>query len=201
MLTAVFAARPVGPGELGWIGRWSPGIGDPTLVGWFTVVAYFLAAYLCFRTGKVIRVRPEPRLIRRERFIWLGLSAILVALGINKQLDLQTAMTEFFRMLAHEQGWYEYRREYQKAFIQMFALSGVVAATALVAMTWHLPRAMKIAGLGLCFVGCYVLIRAMSFHDVDHLIGRRLLLLKVNWIIELGGIGVICYGAYRRLES
>jgi len=28
-------------------GRWQPGIGDPTWMGWATVAAYFVAAVLC----------------------------------------------------------------------------------------------------------------------------------------------------------
>lgn len=37
-------------GELrtGWIGAWAPGIGDPNVMGWITVVAYLSVAYLCF---------------------------------------------------------------------------------------------------------------------------------------------------------
>src|SRR5882672_1117833 len=33
----------------GWIGDWSPGIGDPTVMGWLTVAAYFAASWLCVR--------------------------------------------------------------------------------------------------------------------------------------------------------
>ena len=30
-------------------GRWHPGIGDPTIMGWVTVVAYALATYFGFQ--------------------------------------------------------------------------------------------------------------------------------------------------------
>jgi hypothetical protein len=196
----ILAARPAVPGQVGWVGTWSPGIGDPTPLGWITVVAYFVAAWLCYRVQRRLHSAPGAfsQLIRRERLLWLAFTVLLVALGINKQLDLQSAMTEFFRQLAHEQGWYENRREYQSAFIEIFFVLGVVGGAALVALTWRMPSAMKIAGLGLCFVGCYVLIRAMSFHNVDALIGRRVLSMRVNWILELGGITVIILGASRR---
>src|SRR4051812_36744366 len=70
-------------------GGWRPGIGDPTPIGWLTVAAYFVAAWLCWRTGQ-----QETRLKRnglsglRPRF-WYFLSAVLCLLGVNKQLDLQ----------------------------------------------------------------------------------------------------------------
>ena len=33
-------------------GRWVPGIGDPSLMGWLTVVAYFVTAFLCYRASR-----------------------------------------------------------------------------------------------------------------------------------------------------
>ena len=32
--------------------RWRPGIGDPTFMGWLTVVAYFTASLLCCMAGR-----------------------------------------------------------------------------------------------------------------------------------------------------
>src|SRR3954468_15751872 len=79
-------------------GQWRPGIGDPTLLGWTTVVAYFAAALACGRTAAAKGGRPTP--------FWSLLSLLLVFLGFNKQLDLQSVLTEIGRRLAREQGWY-----------------------------------------------------------------------------------------------
>jgi len=38
--------RVIGPDD-----PWMPGIGDPTLLGWLTVAAYFTAAGLCLRAA------------------------------------------------------------------------------------------------------------------------------------------------------
>src|SRR5688500_4566551 len=103
------AFRP--PGEGGWIGGWSPGIGDPTVGGWATVALYAIAAVVCFRVGRRHRRLPRP-----ELFLYRLLALGLVALGLNKQLDLQTAFTELGRMAAVEYGWYADRRRIQKAF-------------------------------------------------------------------------------------
>ena len=59
---------------------WHAGIGDPTVVGWITVFAYFVGAFLTFRAGKISEVRPE----RKYRLFWYSLTAILVLLGINQ---------------------------------------------------------------------------------------------------------------------
>jgi hypothetical protein len=142
------AARPV-EGQ-GWIGHWSPGIGDPSVMGWVTVALYLVAAWLCFLCSRRSRVlarrgsdaRWEPRL-------WGLFALFLLALGINKQLDLQSAFTEVMRVVAREQGWYEARRQYQYAFIGAVAVLAAFAGTALIAAAWRLGRALKLAALGL----------------------------------------------------
>ena len=86
----LLAAKPV-EGQ-GWIGHWSPGIGDPSVMGWVTVALYLVAAWLCFLCSRRSRVlarrasgaRWEPRL-------WGLFALFLLALGVNKQLDLQSA--------------------------------------------------------------------------------------------------------------
>ncbi len=199
-MTHILAARPSGMGETGWVGSWSPGIGDPTILGWVTVVAYFAAAWLCYRV--IARLKRHKnrgtKLVFYERLLWQGFFTLLIVLGINKQLDLQSAFTEFFRQLAHEQGWYEDRRLYQRSFIETLLVLGAIAGATLVAATWRLPSPTKIAGLGLGFVGCYVLIRASSLHQMDRLIGAEIFSMRLNWLFELGGLGVVGFGAQRR---
>jgi hypothetical protein len=89
------------PHSGGWIGRWSPGIGAPTIVGWATVIFYCLGAWQCCR----LATAHSPALHQRKRAIWWTLTLGLLALGINKQLDLQTALTEIGRFVAIQQAW------------------------------------------------------------------------------------------------
>ena len=44
----------------------------------------------------------------------------------------------------------------------------------------------------------YVVIRTASFHYVDRLIGEKFLGLRLNWILEMGGIGVVLVASYWR---
>lgn len=41
----------------------------------------------------------------------------------------------------------------------------------------------------------FVAVRAMSFHHVDVLIGTRVPNVRVNWILEIGGIAMVIAGA------
>ena len=43
----------------GWIGRWSPGIGDPTAAGWLATLAYFATAWCC--RAAALRIKPAYR--------------------------------------------------------------------------------------------------------------------------------------------
>lgn len=204
MLTVVMplplVAEPV-EGQ-GWIGHWSPGIGDPSPMGWVAVVLYFVAAWLCFLSARRSRaLDPYASPGRWEPRLWTLFAVVLLALGINKQLDLQSAFTEVMRVVAREQGWYESRLQYQYAFIGAAAVLATSAGIALIAATWRLGRALKLAALGLVFVLAFVTVRAMSFHHVDALIGTRVLNVRVNWIFEIGGIAVVIAGAVLGLRD
>ena len=90
--------------------QWSPQIGDPTIAGWATVVAYALCAVLSFMA--LLRVED-----RRERIFWGLVTLAMLTLGVNKQLDLQSVLTAAGRCLSQLQGWYEERRVFQRDFI------------------------------------------------------------------------------------
>ena len=100
---------------------WRPGIGDPTVMGWVTVLAYFVVAFLCGRCA----VRAKNQAGRTEMIFWGVLVVTMVLLGFNKQLDLQTFLTLTVRKVAIAQGWYDNRRVVQLAFVGLVAIAGV----------------------------------------------------------------------------
>ena len=110
----------------GWIGTWSPAIGDPSVIGWLTVVVYLIAAALCFR---VCRAIGNVENAKKERRAWALMTAAFGALAVNKQLDLQTALTESARILAKWQGWYGERRAVQVLFLAVVALGAIFRKT------------------------------------------------------------------------
>ena len=87
--------------------RWSPQIGDPTVAGWGTVVAYAVCAVL----GFMALTRAQDK---RERIFWGLVTLAMLSLGVNKQLDLQSMLTAAGRCLSQLQGWYEERRVFQR---------------------------------------------------------------------------------------
>lgn len=180
----------------GLIGRWSPGIGDPTLMGWLTVVLYAAAAWQCYR----LATAHSSRLGRSEVTLWWLLALGLVALGINKQLDLQTALTEIGRMVAFQEGWYERRREVQVVFIYGVAALAGCATMVLAFLARKAPMATIVAIAGSVFVLAFVAIRAASFHHFDRFIGSEFVGYRMNWILEIGGICIIMFGARWRLQ-
>lgn len=171
--------------------RWTPGIGDPSLLGWFTVFAYLAAAAACAMAAR--RGGGDAGSLR----LWNILAVVLLALGINKQLDLQSLLTQIARDLSHRFGWWEQRREIQVVFIFAIAAGGGLAILLLWRSVGMLQRNMRLAVGGLIFVFTYVVIRAASFHHVDVFIHSRLFGVKWNWIFELSGIFVILYAAWR----
>ena len=171
---------------------WTPGIGDPSIAGWVTVVLYFLAMVSCWATAR----NPETK----EWRIWAAISILFLGLGINKQLDLQSALTEFGRVLAFEQGWYDQRQSVQFEFIILVAIICVSAVVTLLIWARHAPFSTWVALLGTTLVVAFVLIRAASFHHIDRFIGTTVLGFRWNWVLEMGGISVVLFASRWRLR-
>jgi hypothetical protein len=147
-------------------GSWRAGIGDPTIWGWAVTAGYALATAISLRAWRV-----EMRAARADGalrpWFWLAIAAMLAALGINKQLDLQSLVTVIGKRVAIEGGWYERRRAVQVAFIL------VCAAMAGGAM-WVVARRLRGSWaryrqptLGAAGLAVFVLVRAASFHHID----------------------------------
>jgi hypothetical protein len=176
--------------------RWSPGLGDPHPMGWVTVGIYLLAA----SAAGVLAVRGQFAApgAGRERVFWALAAALLLALAINKQLDLQSALTAAARCLAQAQGWYEDRRAVQVAFILGLAMGGLVALVSLTVLLQGTLRRTGLALLGLVFVTLFVVIRAAGFHHMDALINTSVVGVKMNWTLELSGPFIVLAAALRQ---
>ena len=182
--------------------NWSPGIGDPTIGGWVTVVLYFLAVVTTWKTTNIVRARE--RFVAGERYTWRVISIMFCALGINKQLDLQTAMTELGRIFANHQGWYNERQTVQIWFIVGVAIVCVLITCVLLTLSRRAPPPTWLALVGTATVLAFILIRAASFHHVDRFLGATILGLRWNWVLEMGGISTVIVASEvrrRRLKT
>lgn len=169
---------------------WTLGIGDPSLMAWVTVFAYLICALCALNLFRSAKVRFGTHQKQQSAF-WLMMFVVMMALGINKQLDLQTLFTDLGRYFAREQGWYGHRGAVQKVFILGVMCVGVLL---LGSLCWFYRSVLKtnvLAILGLTVLFIFVLVRASSFHAMDRFINLQFLGLKTNWILELGGIGLV----------
>jgi hypothetical protein len=156
-------------------------------MGWVTVGFYCIASVL----AALVLYRQSGR----QRMFWLVLSVLLLALAINKQLDLQSALTAAGRCLAKAQGWYAERRSVQLEFISAIIGMSVLAGLAL---SWVMRRELNriwLALFGLAFLLVFIAIRAVGFHHFDQFIGYKLGDVRMNWVIEVGGIVMIAVNA------
>lgn len=179
--------------------RWQPGIGDPDMMGWIMVGAY-LAAALC--AAAVWRGAAFPPVTAgRERAFWAVTTGLLVLLAVNKQLDLQSALTAAGRCLAQAQGWYEARRGAQLIFV--LALIAGLASVMAIAL-WALRSTWRRTGgalIGLACVSGFVLIRAMGFFHVEALISEGQGYVWINAALELTGPALIAATALAQLVA
>lgn len=177
---------------------WRPGIGDPTVLGWLTVVCYLLAAVSSYAVAQTLAGRAHA-VPRREILVWQALAGLFLLLGINKQLDLQSAVTEIGRLLAHHQGWYENRKTVQLVFVSGVATAAALAVIASAVLLRAVSYQTWVALLGAGIVLTFVVIRAASFHHVDIFISTRFASIRWNAILEIGGLLIVLMGACLRM--
>jgi cytochrome bd-type quinol oxidase subunit 2 len=176
-----------------------PPRGDMTFIGWTITFAYFVCAGLCFWAG---RKEKEQALGRARRWhapvFWFTLCGVLVALGFNKQLDLQSDLTQIGRDMAKSEGWYGHRRVVQAVFVVVFAAAAIGAVAGAIWFMRDLWRRYRLAFVGIIYLCAFVIIRAASFHHIDTLlyhlpgVGEG-----INTILELGGNVLIGWAAIK----
>ena len=175
--------------------RWRPTIGDPSVMGWLTVAGYIVAAISCGRTALQTPITPGPA--RNRRLTWLVMTAVMAALALNKQLDLQSLLTDIGRVAARHQGWYAERRSFQKWLVLgTLALSGLTVSFLIFRFQTFWKQNVLLAA-GIALLTTFIIVRAISFHHVDTLLKTKVVGIKLNWAFELGGITIITLASIR----
>ena len=159
-------------------------------MGWVTVAAYLVATLLCWAAFR--------RTSGRQSLFWSALAVMLFLLAINKQLDLQSALTAAGRCMAQAQGWYDQRQTVQLAFIAGIAALCLGLACFAVWFWQQDVAEIWLALVGFAVLLAFVAIRAAGFHHIDRFIGFELGNVRVNWVLELGGITAIAVNAAAR---
>jgi hypothetical protein len=149
-------------------GRWELGIGDPSPMGWITVGAYGLAAVLAWRNAQAAQRSAVPSTF------WFAVLALMVFLGLNKQLDLQTWFGQTGRDMALAQGWYEHRRYVQGAFIVLLC-GGAVGLLMWARRVWaNMWREYRWVFVGVALLLLFIVVRAATFHHFEDITGLPL---------------------------
>lgn len=167
---------------------WTPAIGDPQITGWLTVLSY-----LGCLTLAVLVLKRRPQGVAWG--FWLGMAAILAFLAVNKQLDLQTALTATGRCMARAQGWYDDRARVQLGFIAGLILVVLILLLAALRTLRGRLRSNGLALFGLALLCGFVLVRAVGFHHVDRLISMDFASIKFNFWFENAGLALIAANA------
>jgi hypothetical protein len=165
--------------------RWF--VHDQGPLAWFVVAGYLIAAFLALRAVSATN--------GREGGFWLATGIVMVLLGINKQLDLQSDLTDFARAAAHSEGWYSWRRDVQGLFLLLMALG--TAAIAMLLWRWlrDCSLSAKVAAMGLVILLAFIFLRAASFHHIDYWVTIPVAGMRSGWWLELLGIAVISWAA------
>ena len=168
------------------IGHWQLKIGDPSFMGWFTVFSY----YACGGLSLLYFFKARSRMHTTDRRFAIVMTGLLFFLGLIKNFNLLSAITEIGRLVAAKGGWIESRRLLQLALMSLviFGLAIVFVCAAKkksLVQLWksHVPELVCLAYL---FV--FVLLRAISLHQYGVLLSREIFGIRVNWIAELAGI-------------
>ncbi len=166
--------------------RWKLEIGDPTFLGWLTCAAYAVAALLAVRAWS-----------RQRDVLWIFVALGMAALGVNKQLDLQSLFTDIGRVASHHLGWYDQRRSVQKWFV-----IGVVGAAGSFGVWFVWQRHAfwmrhRLFSSGLVLITVFVLLRMMSAYHLDVFRRNYLFEWAFNQVLELSGIFLIALAALR----
>ena len=159
---------------------------DPSSA-WLVVLAYAVGAALCL-------VAARAACERRDRYFWILAAVILLLLGINKQLDLQSYLTPIGRDLARAQGWYEWRRQAEIAFLLLLGIGATAVSVALILWLRGSRTQLNVAAVGMVVLVTFVLMRAATFYHSAVLQGEFIAVSLAHWI-ELIGIGLVAAAA------
>jgi hypothetical protein len=181
--------------------------GDPTILGWFTSAGYLLAALFAFRvwhrcrfSARIWTGRDTHEADRYGRLAtwWMGVTVLMLLLGLNKELDLlQKLVTVWGRAAAISLDLYGDRRMAQRAFIALLVLLSVGAGVVALHHLRGVRKRVAPALFGVALVLAYAVLRATVFNMKDARFGT---LAEFMWVVEVAGILLVLWCAVRDLR-
>jgi hypothetical protein len=170
---------------------WELLVGDPTPLGWIAFFAYLSAGWLCWRAYRAASASPA----QARAWFWALLALLMLVLGLNKQLDLQTALIHAGRAVVRGRTAMS-RGEASVYAAFALAVAGAAGLYVLVRLSWPPAADQGLALAGLAGLVCYVLLRVSDFQRVPIFVGARLL--EWSWLVEFAAIALVGAGAAAR---
>lgn len=175
------------------LGKWKPGIGDPSLMGWFTVFSYYLVAAICLLKVTSMKLPPGGK----YRQFWGFICFALIIMGLIKQFNLLSAVTETGRIIVVSCGWMEHHRIIQAWTMVLICFTGLIVTGILYRrLSQSFSIREKMAVIGLAYLTLFVVLRAVSLHQFGTVLSYEIRGARVNWIAELFGIYCICLSVF-----
>jgi hypothetical protein len=176
---------------------WRPAVGDPTVLGWFTAVLCAVAGALCWFAAGTAGVRGTPRV----RTVWRVVGAALLALAVNKQLDLQELVREAGRELVRAAGWDAHRRGLQAGFWCVAAACATAVAAFVVHGLRGVVRQHATLLAGVVVTLAFVLVRSAGIEHVGERTEARIEASGLLRAAENAGPALIGAAAAARLRK
>ena len=174
---------------------WRPSIGDPDALGWSITLTYFIVSWLCLSAGRAQQTNQTEQ--QTFPWFWFGLGAAMIAMGLNKQLDLQVLAIQIGRQLAIIGDWYDRRRSFKAVVVFAAAglgLVGLITGFYVMRKSW---RQYVLAYLGILILLAFVALRASPLGRVEKSLNQiPWLIHTLNATLELGGLFLIGLGAW-----
>lgn len=165
--------------------------GDPTVLGWLTVLVYLAAALLAFRVS-----RRFDGSAASERQFYVAVALLTLFLGVNKQADFQTTAVRALRSLLWGTEYWAQRRVIVGAAVVVVLAAGAAVGVTLLRLVLGAPRATERVLVGLFMLFAFIAFRALLFAKLSF-VGASDLLRG----FELLGLFVILSGSFLRLRS
>lgn len=177
------------------VNAWLARSGDAYLSSMINTALYAVSVVAGAYRWKMLQ---RTKSFRAEQFFWLVVILMLLALGINKELDFQVLLVEIGRPMAVKGGWYGHRRIVLAVFACfLIGTIGIFAVGTVYGIRRHW-RENIFALVGLIILCAYVVFEATSLSHIGFNIDAdEKQDVRLTDLIEMSGILLILANALR----
>jgi hypothetical protein len=118
----------------------------------------------------------------------------MVILGMIKQFNLLTAITEIGRVIARSDAWMEQRRIVQASAMVIVGVIFLITMIRILQIPFLENHSITVVGLGYLLI--FVIFRGISLHQFGVVLNYEIFGARINWIAELIGIYCICLSVF-----